>query len=79
MDNNEIEMFFDPNSQGECYIESLVRSWKILDDSASCPLVMIDKMVEVISLELDLAIMGAQKAKSEVLKSQIKDNLRPIK
>ncbi len=71
-DSDEIEIYFD-KEYGGCFIESLSRSRQHLKNS---PLLV--KLDEVLELEIELALMGAQKAKSEIIKKQ-KDNLRPIK
>lgn len=73
IEGDEIEVFFD-KSEGACYLESLVRSRQHLKGSP-----LLAKLDGVIELEIELAGMGAQKAKSEILKSASKDNLRPIK
>jgi len=72
--NDDVEVYFESEIQN-CYLESLIKSRRFLADAPY----LIKKLEEVIDLELDLAMMGAQKAKSEVLKTQPKDNLRPIK
>lgn len=78
MDNEEIDVYLSSDSQG-CYLESLVKCRRLLLDAPD----MLSKLEQVIDLELDLAIMGSEKAKSEVLKNtklkEVKDNLRPIK
>lgn len=74
MMNEDIEVFFD-KSDGSSYIESLSKSRQYLKDSP-----LLAKLDEVILLELELAKMGAEKAKSEILKAAAKDNVvRPIK
>ena len=45
------------------YLESLIRSRRHLSDSP-----MLAKLDEVIEIEIDLALMGAEKARSAVLK-----------
>lgn len=80
--NEEIDVYLD--SSGGYYLESLIKSRKILlSDPTYIKDTLIFKIEEVISLELDLAILGSEKAKREVLKntklSEAKDNLRPIK
>ncbi len=69
--NEDIEMFLDESG---CYLESLIKSRKHL-----LPTHLLNKLDLLIEAELDLAIMGAKKAKSEILKTNPKDNLRPIK
>lgn len=72
MNDDEIEVYMD-NSQSSSYLESLARTRRLLADTG-----LIERLDEVISLEIELALMGAQKAKSEILK-QTKDTVRPIK
>ena len=71
--NEDVEVFFD-KSDGSSYLESLCKSREYLKDSP-----LLAKLDEAIALELELAIMGAEKAKSEILKAAPKDNIRPIK
>jgi len=77
--DGEIDIYLDNTSDGTSYLESLIKSRKLLADAPH----LLSKLEEVIDLELDLAIMGSNKAKKECLKSnklaEVKDNLRPIK
>lgn len=77
MSNDDIEVFFD-KTDGGSYLESLMRSRLYVDRISSCKAEIRIKLEEVILLELDLAKLGAEKAKSEIIKSE-KDNVRPIK
>lgn len=72
--NDELEIFFD-KSDG-CYLESLIRS-RVLLSKISEEESLIDKLNEVISIELELALAGSKKALSEV--APPKNNVRPIK
>lgn len=72
-DNDDIEIFFEKDDGG-CFIESIARSRRHLKDTP-----LLAKLDELISHEIDLAILGAEKAKSEYIKKNNKDNLRPIK
>lgn len=78
-DDDEIEIYLNNTSEGTSYLESLIKSRRLLMDAPD----LLRKLEEVIDLELDLAIMGSNKAKKECLKSnklaEVKDNLRPIK
>lgn len=70
MTNEEtIEAFFD---QTGCFLESLIKSRKHLTGK------LLSKLDGVIDAELDLALMGAEKAKSEILKAK-GNKLVPIK
>jgi hypothetical protein len=69
---DDIEMFFEGNNV-PCYLESLVKCRALLEGHLK------EKLDEVISAELDLALMGAEKAKSEILKKDAKSTVRPIK
>ncbi len=60
--NEEIEMFFE-NSAGPSYLESIIKTRRLLVDVD-----LISKIDELIGLEIDLAIIGAKKALSEVKK-----------
>lgn len=75
--SDDIEEFV---SDSGCYIESLIKSRVQLD---KLPIVhsvnMIEKIEELIMLEIGLAIMGANKAKSEILKKNKDDVVKPIK
>jgi hypothetical protein len=71
---DEIEMFFD-SSDSTSFLESLSKCRKLLADSAS----LACKLDAVIHAELDLALMGAEKAKSEILKKDKENTVRPIK
>jgi hypothetical protein len=78
MSKDDIEVYLDSSSDGTSYIESLTKSWRLFAQLVTCDHYLMKKLEEVISLELDLAILGAEKAKSEILKK--KDNkLVPIK
>ncbi len=71
IDDDDIEMSFEASG---CFLESLMRSRRYVSDA------LLSKLDEVILIELELALMGASKAKSEILK-QNKPNttVRPIK
>jgi len=58
----------------ESFLESLARTRQYLLSSAK----LVAEIDAVISAELELALMGAKKAKSNILKAD-KDNIRPIK
>ncbi len=64
-----IEIFLDKG----CYIESLSRARRNLAGQ------LLSKLDEVIDVELDLALMGAAKAKSEILKKSKDSVVKPIK
>lgn len=68
--NDEVELLFE---NGIGYLESLVKCRPILKDTP-----MLKQLDEVITLELELALMGAEKARSELLKAS-KNNIKPIK
>lgn len=59
---NDTDEFFVSSSN---YLESLVKCRSLLKDNVT----LASKLDDVIFLELDLALMGAEKAKSEILKS----------
>ena len=71
--NDIIDDSFEPESG--CYLEALIRSRQLVKDTVY----LADKLDNVISLELDLAVMGAEKAKSEILKRNSDNKIRPIK
>ncbi len=78
MNEESIEMYVDDSGS---YLESLVKSRIYLKDlSPSKGSHLVAKMEELLLLEIDLAILGAEKAKSEILKKQSsEDKVRPIK
>lgn len=78
-DIEDIEVFFD-KSDG-CYLESLIKSRVNIEKASNISQDIIYGLEEVILLELELAKMGAEKAKSEIIKAAAKekDNVRPIK
>ena len=55
------------------FLQSLIECRSLLTGSP-----LLEKLDEVIAVELELALMGAKKAKSAILKED-KDNVRPIK
>ena len=67
-----IETYID---QSGTYLESLVRVWESLRKTDSTELVTL--AANVIKAELELGLMAAEKAKSEILKSN-KNNLKSI-
>ena len=82
MNTDDIEVYMDNVSDGSSYVESLVKARIQLEKlpHSESQRKMMGKLEEVILLELDLAVMGAEKAKSEILKAAAKDNVvRPIK
>lgn len=70
---DDIEVYMDSANTGSSYLESLVKCREHINPNR------LERLDTLIDLELDLAILGAEKAKSEILKSQARDNLRPIK
>ena len=70
----ETEVYLDSSEDAKSYVESLVNSRQALKN---CP-IMLAKLDEVILAELELALMCANQAKSEILKTN-KDNIKPIK
>jgi hypothetical protein len=70
---DEIDVYLEPQGSSS-YVESLIKSRQWLKDM---PL-LLEQLDKVISLELELAVLGAEKAKSEILKAT-KDNIKPIK
>jgi hypothetical protein len=79
--NDEIDIFFD-KSDGSSYIESLIRS-RVQLSQITEEIDLIDKLNHLISLELDLSIIGVEKAISEAKKAALKEvsgnNVKPIK
>lgn len=70
--SDDIEMYLANDSSG--YLESLIKSRQYLKDDVF----LLERLNKVIEVELDLAMLGANKAKSEILKKD-KPNVRPIK
>jgi hypothetical protein len=71
MDEDVIEFV---NADSGFYLESLLRCKLVLKKKSA----ISEKLDEVILAELELALMAAEKAKSEILKAN-KDTVRPIK
>ena len=71
--NEDIDIYFD-KSDSTSFIESLGKTRQYLKDS-----VLLKKLDLVLEAELDLALLGAEKAKSEILKLDKENKVRPIK
>jgi hypothetical protein len=69
--SEDIEVYVSRDGSS-CYLESLARTRQYLKDTD-----LLAKLDKVISLEIDLAEMGAEKAKSEINKKG-KNNVKPI-
>lgn len=67
-------IYFEPVEPTN-YLESLMCARQHLTKKSA----LLAKLDNLIDLELELAIMGAEKAKSEALKEKAKDNVKPIK
>lgn len=70
--NEDVEVYMEDTG---AYVVSLIGTRINLETEPK----LLAKLDKVIEAELDLALMGAEKAKSEILKAAAKDNLRPIK
>lgn len=68
------EMLMFVNNDSMSYLESLMRGRVHLKDTP-----LLSKLDVVIEAELELALMGAEKAKSEILKANKNNAVRPIK
>lgn len=55
-------------TNGSSYLESLCKALKIITDIYNCNSVEYKQMNKLVKLELDLAIMGAEKAKEKLTK-----------
>lgn len=55
------------------YLESLIKSRRHVGDK------LLSKLDNLISLEIDMAVMAAEKARSEILKKNTESVVRPIK
>lgn len=71
--SDEIDVYMDTASAGQSYVESLIACRVNLDEAP----VLLKKLDEVIMAELELALLGTEKAKSEILKKG-KNNIKPI-
>lgn len=67
-----METEIDYHAEG--YVESLARTRQYLVGSP-----LLGKLDEVIAAEIELAMMGAEKAKSNALKANKENNVTPIK
>lgn len=74
--NDEIEFLVSSDTQS-CYLESLIKSREMLAASAK-QTALLDRIDEVIALELQVAKMGAEKAISEITKLTTKDNVKVV-
>lgn len=70
-DTEDMAAFFTDSGN---YLESLIRSRAHLGNAPKLAK-MLDEAIEI---ELELAVIGAKKARGEVLKEQAKDNVVPI-
>lgn len=75
---NDIELFMDGGSN-VCYLESLVKAMERMSKMLTFEAPEMVKFRQVINAELDLALLGAEKAKSEILKANKDNTVRPIK
>ena len=73
MMEDDLDMFFSSGSN--TYLASLIQSRQCLKDVPH----LLTKLDAAIELELELALIGAQKAKSEVVKKDASSVVRPIK
>lgn len=69
----DVTAFFTDSSN---YLESLIRSRQHLANASASMRKMLD---ETIAVELELALIGAKKARAAVLKEQAKNNVVPLK
>ncbi len=69
---DESEIYFENSSS---YLADLIRVRECLTKSKG----LLAKLDELLSEELDLALMGAKKAKSEILKDTKLNVVKPIK
>lgn len=72
MTENDIELFM---LESGCLLEALIKSRRHLKESH-----LLSKLDILIQIEIEVATLKAEKAKSECLKKQdSKDKVRPIK
>lgn len=76
--NDDIELYMDGDSN-VCYLESLVKAMTHMSHLHKFDSPIMVKFEQVINAELDLALLGAEKAKSDILKANAKDNVKPLK
>ena len=69
MEDDKAEFFTDSSN----YLESLVKCRALIKDSPT----LATKLDDILSLELDLAMAGAEKAMSEIVKDRAK--VTPLK
>lgn len=75
--NEDIEVYLD-NSDSTSYIESLAKTRAHLNNIYKVDCSIMTKLDALLEAEIELAILGAEKAKSEILKAA-KNKVRPIK
>ncbi len=81
MNVDDVEVYLDSSSPNS-YIESLIKSRQALISShkyQEATKNILIKLDEVIQAELEVALLGAEKAKSEVLKAASKGSISPLK
>lgn len=75
--NDDIEVYLDSATTGSSYLESIIKAYERLSHIHNVESPLIKKITQLIEEELDLALLGTSKAKSEILKAT-KDNVKPI-
>ena len=70
---DDVEIILGETGSEACYIESLARTRFYLPGN------LLEKLDAVIEAELELALLGAEKAKSDILKDNAKNNVTPLK
>ena len=76
-ENDDIDVYMDM-AAGTSYIESLAKANIYLSKLYNCQSPIMNKIGQLLIAEIELAILGAEKAKSEILKSS-ENKIRPIK
>jgi len=75
--NEEIEVYL-PDTGSSSYVESLTNALIKLHKVYNIESKLVKTTEAVLLAELELALLGAEKARSEILKAT-KDNIKPIK
>lgn len=78
MIDEEVDVYFE-KSDGSYYLESLAKTAVYLSKLYKTDCSMLQSLGKLIEDEIELAIMGTAKAKSEALAAERKNNVRTIK
>jgi hypothetical protein len=73
--DEELDCYFTNSSN---YLESLINSY-VAVSKLQTGMALTKKLQEVIEIEIELALIGAKKARGEILKEEAKNNVVQLK